>query len=314
MKNNKYLLVSMSMSIVLMIFLMLILMSYVITPVFSYHQNDTFIANVTVQNTPPTVHDVIFDDDDGTANEITLSSGGLIWVSCNATIVDENGWQDVGTNGSVNATFYHHTVNATDSDDTNTHYTNTSCTFIGGSGNNVTAVCRVQMEHEALNGTWTCNITAIDNSGGTGSNTDTATVNQLIALSIAETNINFGNMNPGEKTADGSAKDINITNEGNVKIDLKMKANSDMICDNLGSIGPGNISYAVTNVGYDSGAKLNNDLSFTSLTTFNLGVEGIITSDTQPATNLTYWGINIPYGVRGVCNNTITLSAIISSD
>lgn len=315
MKRNKYLWVPMSMSIVLMVFLMLFLMSSITTVVFS-NVNDSLTMNVSVGNVAPTVSGVVFDDNDGSGITITLTADGTTAVTCNGTITDTNGYEDVQVYGGANATFHHESSSAGATADKNINYENLTCTFTGGSGNTTTAVCGMKLEHEALNGTWTCTITARDNSSATGSDTDDNEVEQLLALTIAEVNISFGSMDPGDQTADVSARDINITNQGNVIIDVKATANAAMSCDGGGSndIGAANISFASTKLGYDNGTHLSTTpFAFINLNTFNLGIEGMgapFTED-QEATDLTYWGINIPIGVSGVCNNTIIVAAKI---
>ncbi|MEA3255754.1 MAG: hypothetical protein U9Q22_07980, partial [Candidatus Altiarchaeota archaeon] len=308
MREDKYFKLSMAVSTVLMIFLMLFLMSSITTVVLSAMDNDSITMNVTVGNSAPNVSSMVFDDDDGNTATITLTANGTQEVTCNGTVTDKNGYEDVETYGKVNATFYHNSSSSVDAaNDKNVHYTNSSCTlFTGGSGNTTDITCGINLEHEALNGTWICRITAYDNSSDTGNDTDINVINQLIALSILNESVSFGNMNVGEATGDGSAAGINITNQGNVVIDLQAKANGDMTCDGSGSlnIGPNNITFAMGNLGYANGVKLNNDLSLANLNTFDLGIEGMGApfGEDEEATNLTYWGINIPGEVSGVCN------------
>jgi hypothetical protein len=235
---------------------------------------------------------------------------------CNATITDTNGYQDVATSGKVNATFYHISSSPTAADNYNVHYSNTSCSFTGGSGTTVTAVCAVLFHHEAVNGTWTCNITAIDGGGDNATGNASNTVEQLVALTVLETNISFGSMNNGQNSS--SAQSTNITNQGNVRIDVQVKSDADMTCSQLGSIGVGNISFNTSSGSYDSmydgGAGNSLTTVFQTLNAFNLVPAGIGPFAGLQATNLTYWTIQVPQNVKGTCNNTITVAAVLSAD
>lgn len=286
-----------------------------LTPVVFSEDNDSFEANVTVGNTGPQVGDVFFNDTDVSNVNITLTAGSdTNLIMCNATITDENGYQDITTSGEVNATFYHQSSTMDAADDKNVHYTNTSCSFVNPDGNTVTAVCTALFEHEALNGTWNCTISAKDGAGSTARNSTTEPVDQLLALTVLENSIHFGNMNTGESSS--VANYTNITNEGNVKIDLQVQGNADMNCSILGNLGISNISYNTTGGSYAtmSDNKLSTSLS-SILTAFNLVPEGMVPfAEDEPATNNTYWTINIPTGVRGECNNTITIVGVISEN
>ena len=259
-------------------------------------------------NQAPTVHDVVFSDSDGGSVQLSVNDDAV--VNCNATIVDTNGYQDVSTFGGANATLYYNlTSNATAFDDKNLHYTNSSCSFTGGDSNNVTVVCIVVLEHEALNGTWTCNITAWDAARAAGSGRANNSVDQIIALEILEPGISFGSMGLGASSS--VANSTNITNKGNVLIDIQVKGDTDLSCA-LGTLGVGNISYNVSSGGYDTMSSKRLSTDWQSETAFDLGIEGVATAEDVNSTKNEYWTINIPSsGVRGVCNNTVTVAAVI---
>jgi len=158
-----------------------------------------------------------------------------------------------------------------------------------------------------LNGTWTCNVTVRDSANSVASSAGNNSVDQLVALTILEDTISFGTMSPGQNSS--VANSTNVTNMGNVAIDIQVKANADMSCSGAGTIGVGNISYNVSSGNYDT-------MSVKKLSTypliepaFDLGIEGIATSEGMPSTKKEYWTIKIPSGVRGTCNNSITVMA-----
>ena len=124
-------------------------------------------------------------------------------------------------------------------------------------------------------------------------------------------------MNNGQNSS--SAQSTNVTNQGNVKIDVQVRGNSDMTCSQLGNLGVTNISFNATLGNYDSmytggtGKILTTNLQI--LSAFNLVASGIAPfGQGQPATNLTYWTIQIPQNVKGTCYKTITVAAVISTD
>jgi len=108
-------------------------------------------------NRAPEVGCVSVNDSNGGA--IQLSVADDLAVTCNATITDTGGYQTIV---SANATLYHQSSASSSPDDYNSHYTNSSCSFTGGSGNVRNASCVFVLRHEALNGTWTCNVSAVD--------------------------------------------------------------------------------------------------------------------------------------------------------
>jgi hypothetical protein len=308
--------VSIAASAVLITLLTVLFLSS-LTPVVFSAVDDTFEANVTVSNVGPVVSNVFFNDTVATVHNITLSAESTTnLIMCNATITDLNGYQDVATSGSVNATFYHTSSSIDAADNTNVHYTNTSCSFIAGSGTAVTAVCTVMFHYEATNGTWICNISAKDGSNAVNTGSTTNEVEPLVALTVLETNISFGSLSNGQNSS--TAQSTNITNQGNVKIDVQVKGNTDMTCSGIGTLGVTNISFNTTSGNYDSmytdgtGKILTTGLQ--TLTDFDLVPSGIAPFDQGiDATNLTYWSIQIPQAVKGTCNNTITVAAIISN-
>ena len=305
----------------MLVVLSTLLLAPIIMPAFGYNSttfNDTFKSNVTVSNAAPGVSTVSFDDNDSSHAAITLSAGNTTnYVMCNATVTDPNGWQDLQSPGNVNATFWLTTFSNTSSNfssanDTNYHYVNSSCALVSGVGNTATATCVAPFEYEALNGTWNCTITAIDQSGSTASNSTTNTVDQLVAVSVAETSIHFGTLATDKNSS--TSNTTNETNLGNVKMDLTL-VGTDMPCTGVGTVGVGNISFNVTSGGYDT--MVGNKLSTagTSLTTFNLNPRGITPfGDATAATNLTYWTVHVPSGVRGECMSNITVVALLSTD
>ena len=106
------------------------------------------------------------------------------------------------------------------------------------------------------------------------------------------------------------ANSTNVSNLGNVVLDLLVRGNDDMVCA-LGRIGLGNISYNVSSGSYDSmlSKKLSNSSALEG--SFDLGIEGVATPEEVLSSKNEYWSINVPAGVGGYCNNTITVIGVV---
>ena len=83
--------------------------------------NMTVIAKVNVTNTQPNITNIWIDDSDPLpSNEIDLTSNGATVVTCNATVYDINGFEDITGKNVSNATFYINSVGA-DAQDEQAH-------------------------------------------------------------------------------------------------------------------------------------------------------------------------------------------------
>jgi hypothetical protein len=266
--------------------------------------NASYPFNLSGSNEAPVVDGVSLSDSDG--GNIGLSVADDTIVLCNASVTDVNGYQDIV---SADATLYHQTVSSPDPDDYNVHYTNSSCSFTSESGNERNVSCAFTLHHEALNGTWTCNVSASDSIDNSNSSAGDSIVDQLVALSVLEDSVSFGSMSPGQNSS--SANGTNITNMGNVMIDIQVAANADMSCSGAGVIGAGNISYGVFPGNYDSMSAKKLSTGYVNESAFDLGVEGIETSEGVASARKEYWAIVIPFGVSGSCNNTVTVLAVL---
>src|SRR3989338_1105045 len=90
--------------------------------------NMSIIAKVNVTNTQPNITNIWIDDSDQSPpNEIDLTSNGATVVTCNATVYDLNGFEDITGKNVSNATFYINSVGAYAANDNNSYYTNQSC-------------------------------------------------------------------------------------------------------------------------------------------------------------------------------------------
>lgn len=308
MKTGRYLIASTS---VIVAVLILVFVAFTATNVLSA-TSDWFNMTVTVENAEPTISNTTMTFNDHVAGsdiQLTASSNTNV-VSCNATATDTNGWQDIV---SASAKFYHSSSSVGAADDKNVHYSAVNgtlgigkCNVGTGSGNDVGIVCQIYLEHEATNGTWYCNITVTDAGGYTGSNVTNASVAQLVAMTVANDTLAFGNM---ATNTNSSTLAANVTNEGNVNIGVQVNGTA-MVCSTTGSIPLTNIKYSATYQAYEA---MSTSLtgSPTTVSGFSLKPEGITPfGEDEIASANTYWAIGVPLGVKGTCVGNVTVTAV----
>ncbi len=277
-----------------------------------FDTNDTAISQVNVTNDRPVVSDIQFYSNISTV-DIDLHPGLTTPVFCNATINDANGYQDINAS---NATIYYISNSSSTPDNESWHYTNSSCLLSAGSGTTRYSSCSFDVQYFALNGTWVCNMTARDQelSGSflTGNNASYTNISQLAALNVTNV-IDFGQLSPGENsTSDFIA---NVTNLGNIKIDLNLHGyartdgdNYAMVCE-VGNISIGYEKYNLTTASLGYTAMTNLSGSIAGFTEPNFNLASAVTSS-SPSIKNTYWKIGVPTGTRGQCNGTIVFNAV----
>ena len=271
----------------------------VIQPVSS----DVLTGQVSVGNSAPSVSSVNLYDSD--LSTIQLTAGGdTNMVYCDGTVTDANGYGDVR---NAWATIFNGTGVPVGSDTPNFRYTNNSCNLTRGAGTTVYVNCSFLMQHEAMNGTWTCNISVNDSQNFNGSTIGTNTIDAQTGISVLETLINFQSMSLGQMS--GTNQTTNVTDQGNVVLDIKVNG-SNYTCTQIGLVPVNNTRYSVSAGNYSNMANnLPADSSQATETSFDLGVEGIATATNVPSWKYEYWNIIIPgSGVAGTCTNQIQIT------
>lgn len=269
------------------------------------YKNVTVQTRVNITNSKPTITEVvIYQETNISQKNITLNGGSLRLVTCNTTVRDYNGYADI-TN--VNATLYHTTSNSSASDNNNTHYTNTSCTLTSGNGYFGVYNCGFNVVYYALNGTWTCNATAIDTYNKTSSLTNTTIIYPLYALNVTD-GIDYGNV----AVEDYSQKvNANITNFGNMAINISVEGYGvtrgdglAMNCSLSGNITVENQKFALS--------ELTNYNVMTALSSSAQHIPGLTIpkqNDTELKINNTYWQLYIPPNPAGNCTGYVIFQA-----
>lgn len=275
-----------------------------------------------VGNNFPFVLNVSIDND---AAAVALSPNATTLVSCVAVIRDYNGDSDIST---VNATFYDSVSSSHgDTDDNNLHYTNSSCNITADTGNfngyaddeyHSLANCSFYVEYYANPEDWVCNVTVADNSSWEGTNSDTITISQLLALGLPNI-INYSTVN---STFVSDEIIANVTNLGNVQINLSLEGYARTQNDgyamncSLGNIENITIDYEKYDLNESTPAPM-------SLTVFEANYTNLTTSAViktfelnyrqnesfNEAVSSTYWRIYVPLGVAGTCEGNIIFGA-----
>jgi len=268
--------------------------------------NQSLVTRVNISNTEPNLYDVSISP-----ASIDLNPGNTTQVNCTGLIQDYNGWDDIA---SVNATLYHIDYGNGITFDNNYRYQNdsceSSCVMYGGSASNASCSCYFQVEYFAYNGSWECNMTVADAFGLSDTlNSSPATLNTVIGIGIPS-EIDYGDMSVTEISPMITA---NISNLGNLPINISVRGyggtnelaagagNFTMICET------NNISIGYQRYSTNFSQVFANMINLTNTTT---GIENlelpIRTDDVQPGndTNATYWRLEVPVDVSGVCNGT----------
>lgn len=256
-----------------------------------------------IYNSPPTITGLIIDD------PIYLNIGSIKTVYCNATINDENNISDIK---SINSTLYHNSVEASADDDNNNHYTNTTCKLISESQYAVNYSCSFSIYYYADAGAWNCNITAADNSDTVGTAKIGATVNELLAIDISPSIIDYEGLNASESSI--SDFTVNITNLGNMDFNITTVGFGRIDGDNLSmNCTKGNISVEFQKYSIYESTPYNSMTSLSGIPAMISNLELLQrTNDTtyKNDRNYTYWKIGIPVGVSGLCTGFVTFNSV----
>ncbi len=291
-----------------LLYLLLLLVVLAIPAVLADGDYDDLNTTVTVGNSAPTVGTITCN-----ASSYTPIAESSFFFNCTATVSDSNGYEDLT---AIRGEFYNDTLGA--GNNHTKHYDNDTCIFISNaSATERTVECRFEVYYFANPADWTIYFNVTDEAGGTGINTSTITINQLVALNVTNATIPFGNVGL-DQLSDQITTAIKIT--GNVDLDLNINEsqhNSNMTCDGTGSANI-NTNATSTGVRYNTTDAFTFDETAWKLSSgndwldINWSKSYETTSTTPPQYNL-YWRIKIPAtGVSGNCTTKTRISATAS--
>ena len=298
-----------------------------------FNSGDNYISNsvnVTVEdlgfdlagnltlNSPLIISSIEVEDDlTNPINEIDLLPATTKTVSCIGIIQDLDNETEIK---NASAIFFNtETSSYSNPDDNNDHYTNSSCNIDLSYSDEYTAqaICTFEIEYYANPNNWNCTIEAFDIHDLSDTETDGTTINTLLALEVNSL-IDFGTISTNQVSEE---IEINITNFGNVQINLSLSGYGESIGDNNAmkcSInGTIPIQYekfnlTTSNPGFltlsEFEEKYMNLTSDPKIRQFNLNHRQ---DDIQNnASNKTYWRIYLPESTVGNCTGNLVIGAV----
>jgi hypothetical protein len=282
--------------------------------------NVTVPTNLTVAKVAPELLNVSIDEG---AASITLNANSTKTVTCVAVVRDWDNYSDVE---NVTAILFDAANSTYESiDDNNSHYTNNSCiidTSYAGDDYLLNATCTFKVYYNANPTSWNCTMEVADNSSQYSNNTDDINVSELLSIGLPDF-INYGTVN---STYVSNEQQVNITNLGNVWLDVNLEGYardiSDAFAMNCTRGDVQNISVEYEKYNFTDSNPGNLDLSafeavYTNLSEdpttvqFNLDYQ-VNEVGNRDAVNSTYWRIYVPLGVSGTCQGNIIFGAVKS--
>ena len=264
-------------------------------------------TNVSIDNDPYITSSSLTDSDGGTL-QVWANDSRLF--NCTGTASDLDGFGDIV---NINATIYGAASNLSAADSAGLHYTNSSCSRFGGSGNTTSFNCAFTVHHNTQNSTWICNTSVNDTASRFNSNTSTNSVDVFKSIAVPLQTIAFGSYAHSQNSGT-TDKNITINNTGNVAFNVTLDAyrqsgtpadNFSMSCT-VGNLNVTSIVFATTpGVAALSKTALND-----SPTTIPANVSFSPYGTTAFVPFSFYLGIVIPaIGPGGACNGYLDVSA-----
>lgn len=277
------------------------------------------VAPTLILNSPINVTSVTVDDSiTSPPNQIDLITASTRLVTCTSVMHDPDG----GRVYNASARFFYSGSTYLAIDDNNTHYTNSSC-FVNssyGAKNLSQVICTFNVWYYANSGNWSCVMKGYDNLSMPGNGSASTFVNPLLSVGV-QSKINFGLVFAKNVSNEVS---VNVTNYGNVKVNLSLYGyggtpgdNLAMNCTkgsgipinneryNLTQSNPGNLTLSQFDSTYDNLSS--------NYTVRNFGLSKRTNNMENNAVNFTYWRIYLPPSVSGNCTGSVVFGASTSA-
>jgi hypothetical protein len=263
--------------------------------------------NITIA-IPPQILSMIIDDYLVPANEIILSAGSTRKVYCTVVVYDFFGTANIA---NVSAKFHYSLNTSSQNNDNNTIYSNSSCSLNETTSTNKTFSCAFDVLYYANNGTWICNATAYNLQNNFVYGNTSSYIQALYAINLTD-GIDFGNVESNTTSLNITA---NITNIGNMPVNISLRGYAVTPGDNLGMNCTSNKNITISNIKFSTVSTLD----FPAKTAMTGAVQTInlrIAKQTNPSIqiiNNTYWQIQPGPGIKGNnCSGFIMFNAQIS--
>lgn len=277
-------------------------------------------TDFTVNNVSPVVSAVSINS----GSDITLTEGTTTSITLGGTVTDNNGCGDIS---SVESSMYRSGIGYAScdedaEDDDNSCYAQVSCSVVGagntcdgGTDASADYTCTVSVQYFADSTvadtqypteTWLSTLKGIDDDAaeGTAEVSTGVEMNTLVGYDVTNA-IDYGSLSVGQSN-DPLDKITTITATGNVGLDQELSG-TDMTNGGTGSIGVSYQKYALsTATAYASGVSLSSSATEVELNCSKT------TSSGSPATQNTWWGLEIPTGTdSGSYTGTNTIVAVL---
>ncbi len=281
-------------------------------------------VSVSINNTPPDVFSVYIADDQFEQNNtwedkvIDLTAGNITDIHINGRVKDVNGSDDMTT---VSAVFYlddgKRTANCTP--DVNDCYRIDSCVLSNPNQVYLDYDCVFQIAYNAHStqtggygedAIWRAQITVDDEVTTTIDSSYTTHIG-LLAMVDHDSVIDFGKLKNNQSTTLDDNYTMPIRQRGNDELYIKLRidnqdGNSALECDQFGSIESDRIKFSKYSQPW-SGRNKNYTLKdYNKLIDLNLGYQ----TEDNDAVDYVHWNISIPEDVKGICSETIIITAI----
>jgi len=267
--------------------------------------NETIPINASVNNTVPYTVGV------SVQGPVDLIANGQQRINCTANVTDDNGAADIL---GADAVLYHSSVALSSPDNESNHYTNASCgacTVLNSTA--ASCGCTFALDYWALPGAWTCSVRGIDAGGNGTYGSGPTTVNQLQAVDVSPTLLDYGSIDGGIPSPE---ENVSVINLGNVPIDVDLWGYAVTQGDDLAmSCANGaNITVSAERFSTSQGATygamtpLAGTLPTAPTALLSIPVRSGASNSSLPL----YWRIQSGSGVLGECNGTIVFHAEIA--
>jgi hypothetical protein len=206
--------------LLILMFVGIVLASFSVTAANQNVSQENITINLSILDKPAITNLLVEDSDTGgVPGTIDPIPNSTYWVNCSADISDQDGDGDLV---SAWAYLWHESVAIGDGDDPQNHFYNDSCAITGVDGdNNAKVDCLFTLSFYTWNGSWTCNLTVNDTGDLNGTAETTATITELMAINVDNSDLDFGSL-AINKTTQSVDYDRTIWNEGNINISVKL--------------------------------------------------------------------------------------------
>ncbi|MGV8085992.1 MAG: hypothetical protein ACP5N1_00020 [Candidatus Woesearchaeota archaeon] len=261
------------------------------------------IRNLTISITP-NIDNIFLTDNFSPINQIVLSAGKTRFVNCSVVVSDPEGTDNIV---GVSAKLFYYLNSSGDIDNNNTHYTNNSCMLIDETSLNKTFSCGFDVWYYANNGTWYCNATVINGYSVAFSNNVSAIIQSLYAINLTD-GLNFG---ASQSNVPSGNITVNITNFGNMPVNITIQGYAVFLGDNVGMNCSDNTNVTIDSIRFSTNIAAN----FTQKNSMNGSIQPLNFRINKQINNTlilntTYWQISPnPGSVNRICGGYIIFDA-----